>query len=145
MNDTGVSDSSAMLERLHTAQDRCIFNSMSAPIHIPVTPLTTPDLNMFRGQPFDTLIKFVVDIGHQRIALGGEMHADAEEELLKTGSSQADLWGGNLLPWRTPPRIEHTSLINIRPAAGNRAIEISDPQLRIAVEAIVKQWVILPW
>ena len=110
-----------------------------------MTPLATLDLEMFRGEPFDTLIKYVVDIGRGRIALGGEMHADAEEELLKTGSSQADLWGGNLLPWRTPPRIEHTSLINIRPAAGNRAIEISDPELRRAVETIVKQWVVLPW
>jgi hypothetical protein len=118
---------------------------MSAPIRIPTTPLATPDLEMFRGEPFDTLIKYVVDIGRERIALGGEMHADAEEELLKTGSSQADLWGGNLLPWRTPPRIEHTSLINIRPAAGNRAIEINDPELRRAVETIVKQWVVLPW
>jgi hypothetical protein len=118
---------------------------MNAPIVIPATPQTAADLEMFRGQPFDSLIKYVVDIRSQRIALGGEMHADAEEELLKTGSSQADLWGGNLLPWRTPPRIEHTSLINIRPAAGNRAIEISEPLIRTAVEAIVKRWVSLPW
>jgi hypothetical protein len=110
-----------------------------------MTPLATPELEMFRGEPFDTLIKYVVDIGRGRIALGGEMHADAEEELLKTGSNQADLWGGNLLPWLAPPRMEHTSLINIRPAAGNRAIEISDPQLRAVVETIVKQWVVLPW
>jgi hypothetical protein len=118
---------------------------MSAPIHIPATPFTATDLEMFREQPFGTLIKYVVDVSRQRIALGGEMYADAEEELLKTGSCQTDLWGGNLLPWRTPPRIEHTSLINIRPAARNRAIEISDPQLRTAVETIVKHWVILPW
>ena len=130
---------------LHAAQDRCIFNGMSAPIRIPMSPLAPPDLEMYRGEPFDTLIKYVVDIGRGRIALGGEMHADAEEELLKTGSRQADLWGGNLLPRRTPPRIEHTSLINIRPAAGNRAIEISDPELRRAVETIVKQWVVLSW
>ena len=107
--------------------------------------MTGPDLEMFRGEPFDTLIKYVVDISRQRIVLGGEMQADAEEELLMSGSHQADLWGGNLLPWLTSPRIEHTSLINIRPAAGNRAIEISDPQVRTVVEAIVKRWVSLPW
>jgi hypothetical protein len=130
---------------LHAVEDPCIFDTMSAPVVIPATPLTTPDLEMFRGEPFDTLIKYVVDISRQRIALGGEMHADAEEELLESGSNRADLWGGNLLPWLTPPRIEHTSLINIRPAAGNRAIEIDNPQIRTAVEAIVKRWVSLPW
>ena len=91
--------------------------------------------------PFEKMIKFVVDIRLRTIALGGEMHADAEEELLQAGSGQSDLWGANLWPWEQPPRIEHISLINIRPAADNRGMEILRDDVRTAVRAVVEEWV----
>ena len=46
---------------------------------------------------YPDLIKGVVDINRQIIAIGGEMHVDAEEVLLKDGSKQSDLWGFNIL------------------------------------------------
>ncbi len=42
------------------------------------------------------MIKFVVEVRLKRIALGGEIHADAEEALLRSGSDLADIWRGNL-------------------------------------------------
>ena len=87
------------------------------------------------------MIKFVVDVRLRKIALGGEMHADAEEELLRAGSAQADIWGGNLWPWEEPPRIEYISLINIRPVADNRGMEIRLDHVRAAVQDIVRTWV----
>ena len=76
-------------------------------------------------------MKYVVDVERGVIGLGGEMHADAEQLLLEDGSRQADLWGANYYPGRgREGGIEYTSLINIRPAAGNRSMEIQDPALR---------------
>jgi Protein of unknown function (DUF5674) len=47
------------------------------------------------------------------------------------------MWGANYYPGRGRDLcIEFTSLINIRPAAGNRAMEIQDPTLREKVRDI---------
>jgi hypothetical protein len=110
-------------------------------ILIPTERLKVPDLERFRNAPFASMIKFVVDTRLRRIALGGEMHADAEEALLEAGSAQSDLWGGNLWPWEVPPRVEHISLINIRPAADNRGMEILREDVRADVLAVVDEWV----
>ena len=76
-------------------------------------------------------MKYVVDVERGVLGLGGEMHADAEQLLLEDGSRQADLWGANYYPGRGREGcIEYTSLINIRPAAGNRSMEIQDPVVR---------------
>ena len=80
---------------------------------------------------FEDMVKYVVDVERGVIGLGGEMHADAEQLLLEDGSRQADLWGANYYPGRGREGcIEYTALINIRPAAGNRSMEIQDPALR---------------
>ncbi len=118
---------------------------MSTLIVIPDHPLSLQELEEFRGNPFDTMIKFVADLRLSRLALGGEMHADAEEALLAQDSHQEDLWGGNLYPWEARPRIEYTSLINIRPSQMNRSIEISDANLRTLMTAVVRNWVLLSW
>jgi len=44
------------------------------------------------------MVKFVVDIDLIKLAVGGEMHADAELVLLEEGSSQESLWGANIYP-----------------------------------------------
>jgi len=83
---------------------------------------------------FEDMVKYVVDVERGVIGLGGEMHADAEQLLLEDGSRQADLWGANYYPGRgRDGGIEYTALINIRPAAGNRSMEIQDPALRARV------------
>ena len=80
---------------------------------------------------FEDMVKYVVDVERGVVGLGGEMHADAEQLLLENGSRQADLWGANYYPGRGRDGcIEYTALINIRPAQGNRSMEIQDPALR---------------
>ncbi len=44
---------------------------------------------------FGDMVKFVADVRRGRIAIGGELHADAEQILLDAGSRQEDLWGAN--------------------------------------------------
>jgi hypothetical protein len=86
---------------------------------------------------FEDMVKYVVDIEQRRAAVGGELHADAEQLLLQSGSRQADLWGANYYPGRGPEEcIEYTSLINIRPTQGNRGMLISDPDLRVRIRKI---------
>ncbi|MFH1292043.1 MAG: DUF5674 family protein [bacterium] len=95
-------------------------------------------LTSFLGQPFDEMIKFVVDIDKKMLALGGEMHADQEQLLLENGSVQTNLWGGNIYPNKqTEDRLEFTSLINIRPAQDNPAMEIQSPALREQIKVIL--------
>ena len=48
---------------------------------------------------FGDMIKFVVDIDKEIIAIGGEMHADCEELLLRQGSLEENLWGANIYPY----------------------------------------------
>jgi Protein of unknown function (DUF5674) len=80
---------------------------------------------------FGEMVKYVVDLKRRVAAVGGELHADAEQLLLESGSRQADLWGANYYPGKGRDAcIEYTALINIRPAQGNRGMLIQDPEIR---------------
>lgn len=86
---------------------------------------------------FEDMVKYVVDVERGIAAVGGELHADEEAALLELGSRQQDLWGANYYPGRgRPDCIEFTSLINIRPAQGNRSMTIEDPSLRDRVREL---------
>ncbi len=98
------------------------------------------ELARLMGLYFEGMVKYVVDVERGIAAVGGEMHADAEQVLLESGSRQADLWGANYYPGRGPEGcLEYTSLINIRPAAGNRSMEVEDPALRERIRTITAE------
>jgi hypothetical protein len=100
-------------------------------------PLERAELDRLVGAYFEGMVKYVVDLGRRVIAVGGELHADAEALLLEHGSRQDDLWGANYYPGRGAEEcIEFTSLINIRPAQGNRGMLIQDAGVRDEVRAI---------
>jgi hypothetical protein len=80
---------------------------------------------------FGDMVKYVVDVERRIVAVGGQLHADAEQLLLGGGSRQVDLWGANYYPGRGPDDcIEYTALINIRPAQGNRSMLVADEAIR---------------
>ncbi len=86
---------------------------------------------------FGDMVKYVADLERQVIAIGGQMHADAEHVLLDDGSAQVDLWGANYYPGRgLDGCIEYTSLINIRPAQGNPSMVVSDPAVRARIRGL---------
>jgi len=120
------------------------MTSVDSPILVPDTRLRFNDLARFRGAPFETMIKFAVDVRHGKVALGGEMHADAEAELLRAGAAPGDIWGGNLWPWEQPPRVEFISLINIRPSADNPGMELQRTDIRSDALGVLRKWVDLP-
>ena len=89
------------------------------------------------------MVKFVVDIEQGLVALGGDMHADAETLLLEQGSKQANLWGGNLYPWNEAEnRIEYTSFINIRPMDENMGMEVQNQELRKRIHDLIETLVL---
>ena len=84
------------------------------------------------------MVKIVVDIERGILALGGEWHAEGEEALLEDGSKQANLWGANIYPDKAgDERIEYTSLINIRPKAGNRSMVVESSTIRQEMRKII--------
>ncbi|HET8577055.1 MAG TPA: DUF5674 family protein, partial [Methylomirabilota bacterium] len=98
--------------------------------------IAAADLTRLLGL-FGEMVKYVADVERGVIAVGGELHADAEQVLLERGSRQADLWGVNYYPGRGREGcIEFTSLINIRPARGNPGMEIADPRIRERIRAL---------
>jgi hypothetical protein len=100
-------------------------------------PIAPDQLRALVAHWFEDMVKYVVDVERGVVAVGGELHADAEAILLADGSRPQDLWGANYYPGRGEEGcIEYTSLINIRPAAGNRAMEIEDPELRERVRRL---------
>ncbi len=86
---------------------------------------------------FGDMIKYVADVERGVIAIGGELHADAEQLLLEAGSRQGDLWGANYYPGRGRDGcIEFTSLINIRPSQGHPGMEVRDAAMRERIRAL---------
>jgi hypothetical protein len=99
--------------------------------------LDRAELRRLVERHFKDMVKFVVDVERGVAAVGGELHADEEALLLERGSRQEDLWGANYYPGRGEQDcIEYTSLINIRPAQGNRSMVIEDETTRTRVREI---------
>ena len=84
------------------------------------------------------LVKGVADLGRNLIALGGEWHIDANNVLIADGSEQHNLWGFNVLPkGRGDKAIQYNSMINIRPAQGNKSMDVLDEVLQKDIRALV--------
>ena len=73
-------------------------------------------------------IKLAVDIKRGLLAGGGELHADCEQLLLADGSEQINVWGADWYPLKQT--VGYESIINIRPSANNRSMEIQSTALR---------------
>ena len=112
-------------------------------IHIVRDAVTRAELAALAERQFGDMVKVVVDVARGVMAIGGELQADEEAALMDDGSRQADLWGINLYPgehgvdW-----IEFDSVINVRPAQGNRTRDVADERLRDAIRGIVSALVL---
>ncbi len=92
---------------------------------------------------FKTFVKFVADVKREILAIGGELHSDAEAMLLENGSVHMDLWGGNFYPWKVPSeRLEFTSFINIRPRNNNPNMEVMDETIRNQIRELCERFLL---
>ena len=102
--------------------------------------LSKKELIKLAEEGFGDLVKAVVDIEKGLMAIGGELHADEEALLLKLGSRQENLWGINLYLHNPGEElIEFDSLINLRPAQGNRSRGIENPKIQERIRGIVEK------
>jgi hypothetical protein len=89
---------------------------------------------------FGNMVKAVVDIKKEIMAVDAELHSDEEALLIKEGSKQDDIWGINIYPALTNrDRVEFDSMINLRPRLGNRTRGIDDPEIRSKIILIVNR------
>ncbi len=105
-------------------------------------PISLAEVRELAQARFGDMVKASVDIGRGVMALGGELHSDEEALLLDDGARQADVWGINLYP--TEPGddwIEFDSMINVRPAQGNRSRGVDDPTIQSTIRRLVGELV----
>jgi hypothetical protein len=107
-------------------------------VKIIIEPVSLADLKAMAQDGFGNLVKAAVDVDREIMAVDGELHADEEALLLENGSQQKNLWGINIYPeLEGADRIEFDSMINIRPAQGNRSRGIDHMEIREKIIQIV--------
>jgi len=106
--------------------------------------ITRSELKKLAEETFVEMVKAVADIRRGVIAIGGELHADAEAELIQDGSEQKDVWGFNIyLDGSFDEALEFTSLINIRPRDHNSSLQITRPEVSLKLVELAQR--IIDW
>lgn len=103
-------------------------------------PVSRSDLRQMAAVGFGDMVKGVVDVDRELLALDADLHADLEALLLDKGSAQNSLWGINLYPDEEEEYVEFDSLINIRPMSGNRSRGVDDPKVQKKILEVVTKW-----
>jgi len=106
--------------------------------------VTLQELEKLSEKMFGELVKAVVDIKKEIMAIDAELHSDLEGLLLEHESQQEDLWGINIYPKNIPTGnwVEFDSMINLRPSQGNTSRNVDNPDTRKAIIKIVTQLVV---
>ncbi len=90
------------------------------------------------GFLWGNLIKAVVDVDKEIMAVWWELHVDWEQILLENGSNQSSLWWINLyLKNNKEDWIEYDSMINIRPKDNNFSRFVENEEIRQKISKIV--------
>jgi len=104
--------------------------------------VTIKELKDMATGMFGNLIKVVVDVEKEIMAIDGELHADEEALLLENGSKQENLWGINIYPdLPKGDKIEFDSMINLKPRQGNITRSVDDPRICNKIIKIVNKLV----
>src|SRR3989344_3686154 len=101
--------------------------------------ITRGELRAIAKDQFGDLVKAVVDVEHGIMAIGEELHADGEVLLMEQeGSKREYTWGVNLYPEKHGQEfVEFDSMINLKPALGNRSRGVESPEVREKVRSII--------
>ncbi len=100
--------------------------------------LTLNEIKAMAIATFGNLVKAVVDVERELVAVDAELHSDLEALLLEDGSKQKSLWGINLYPEiQGDDFVEFDSMINMRPSRGNISRGVENEEMRKKIIAIV--------
>lgn len=112
-------------------------------IQIIKTPISKVELKHIAQERFGDLVKAAVDIEQEIMAIGGELHVDEQMLLIeRENSKQENVWGINIYPNGVDDDfIEFDSMINLKPALGNRSRGIDNLEVHEKVMGIVKKLV----
>ena len=104
-------------------------------------PITRFELKKIAQEGFGNLIKAVVDVEQEIIAIGGELHMDELNLLLeKENSNHQDIWGINLYPEiEGDGFIEFDSMVNLKPAFDNRTRGVDNLEIQKKIAEIVNK------
>jgi|TARA_Y100000310_G_scaffold250477_1_gene256701 hypothetical protein len=110
-------------------------------VRIVKKPITIDELKHIAQEGYVDLVKVVVDIEQGIMAMGGELHADEEVSLMeREGSKREHTWGINLYPEKSGDEfIEFDSMINLKPAFGNRSRGVESSEVQAKIKAIVEK------
>jgi Protein of unknown function (DUF5674) len=104
--------------------------------------LLSDELKQMAAATFGNLVKAVIDVDREIIAVDAELHSDLEALLLEDGSKQKSLWGINFYPEiQGDDFVEFDSMINMRPSQGNRSRGIENEEMRKKIIAIVAKMI----
>ncbi|MDR0789401.1 MAG: DUF5674 family protein [Bacteroidales bacterium] len=96
------------------------------------------ELKKIAENTFGDMIKGVVDVSNNVLAIDAELHSDIEAYLLTNNSKQDNLWGINLYPYEAGDDfLEFDSMINIRPRQGNKSRGVDNVQIQEKIKEIV--------
>lgn len=98
------------------------------------------ELKELAKEEFGDVVKAVVDVEQEIMAIGGELHADEEVMLVEeAGSKREHNWGINLRleKFGSDEFIEFDSMVNIKPALGNRSRGIENLEIQEKIKKIV--------
>ena len=105
--------------------------------------ITKGELENLAHKQYGDVIKAVVDVKKEIMAVGGELHADEEALLLQNGSRQENLWGMNIYPNNPEEnRIEFDSVINIRPSQNNKSRSVESLDIQRKIRDIVNRLIL---
>ena len=111
-------------------------------MHILKKKITIDELRTVAAPTFGDMVKAVVDVEKELIALDANLHSDLEALMIENDSKQKDLWGINFYPdAEGEDFIEFDSMINLRPSQGNRSRGVDDKKVQQRIIQVVNQWV----
>ena len=104
--------------------------------------ITIDELKEMSEKMFGNLVKAIVDVEKEIMAIDGELHSDEQELLIENGSKNENLWGINIYPDnKNDDWIEFDSMINLKPGLGHRIRGVENPETREKIIKIVNKLV----
>ena len=112
-------------------------------IRIVKNSITKKELEELAKEGFGDMVKAVVDIEQGIMAVGGEFHSEEEALLMEQENAKREnTWGIDLWLNESGDRfIEFDSMINLKPAYGNRSRGVERLEIKNKIREIVKKLV----